>query len=50
VIWIEPPAATPETVQVAWEAFPGSGHGRHPGQNQPSADPSPSAPLSPGAQ
>ena len=49
VIWIEPSAAPPTAVQVTWESFPGSGHGRHHGQNQPTADPSPSAPLPPGA-
>ncbi len=50
-IWLEPPAASPQTVQVNWPPQPGSsGHGWKHGQQPPAApDPSPSAPLPPGS-
>jgi hypothetical protein len=50
-IWLEPPAAAPQAVQVNWQSEPGpSGHGWRHGQ-QPPADPDPSAsaPLPPGS-
>jgi hypothetical protein len=49
-IWLEPPAAAPQTVQVNWQPQPGSsGHGWKHGQQPPAGpDPSPSAPLPPG--
>jgi len=50
-IWLEPPAAAPQTVQVNWQSEPGpSGHGWKHGQQPPATpDPSPSAPLPPGS-
>jgi DNA-directed RNA polymerase specialized sigma24 family protein len=50
-IWLEPPAAAPQTVQVNWQSQPGpSGHGRRHGQQPPAApNPSPSAPLPSGS-
>jgi hypothetical protein len=50
-IWLEPPAAEPQTVQVNWQSQPGSsGRGRQHGQQPPAApNPSPSAPLPPGS-
>jgi hypothetical protein len=50
-IWLEPPAAAPQNVQVNWQSQPGSsGHRRQHGQQPPAApNPSPSAPLPPGS-
>ena len=50
-IWLEPPAAAPQTVLVNWQPQPGSsGHGWKRGQQPPAApNPSPSAPLPPGS-